>query len=59
MYTLILVWSINYSSNGGTESLQVNHLTYQECSTQIKNFKAGAEDLQLKYSACINEGVKQ
>lgn len=56
MYTLILIWSVASNSNGGTEHLNVPNLTYQECTQQIRNFKAGNDDLRLRYSQCINQG---
>lgn len=59
MYTLILIWSIATNSNGGTEHLTVPHLTYQERTQQIRNFEAGNDNLYLRYSQCINEGVQQ
>ena len=59
MYTLILIWSLSGYSDGGTEHLTVPHLTYQECMQQIRNFEAGNDNLQLRYSQCINEGVQQ
>lgn len=59
MYTLVLIWSLATNSNGGSESLKVQHLTYQECNLQIANFKAGNDDLRVRYTACINEGIGQ
>lgn len=60
MYTLILIWSLRSFSEGGTESLTIPNLSYQECSQQINNFTAGAKDLSLRYSQCVNQGdVKQ
>lgn len=59
MYTLILIWSISGNSDGGTDHLKVKHLTYQECTQQIRNFEAGNDNLRLRYSQCINEGAQQ
>lgn len=56
MYTLILIWSLATNSNGGTDHLKVQNLTYQECTQQIRNFEAGNDQLRLRYSQCINQG---
>lgn len=56
MYTLILIWGLGYSSNAGTESLQVPNLSYQECNLQISNFQANTGNLRLLYGQCINQG---
>lgn len=60
MYTLILIWSIAGWNDGGTESLTVSNLSYQECTQQINNFQAGAKNLKLQWSSCTRqEGEKQ
>lgn len=59
MYTLILIWGLGYSSNAGTESLQVPNLSYQECNLQINNFRANGENLRLLYGQCINQGEQK
>ena len=60
MYTLILIWTLGGWSEGGTDSLTVPNLTYQECNLQISNFQANTGNLRLLYGQCINQGdVKQ
>lgn len=60
MYTMVLLLSMLYSSNGGMTEIQVQNLDYQTCQRSIANWALASGDSSglkkgyvIEHSDCI------
>lgn len=65
MFTLVLLTSMLYNSNGGWNQVVVPNLSYQTCQTEIAKFAMQAENRDgqkhgyvIEFSDCIPQGDK-